>query len=485
MSVQSKPANAAAKADWSSIASAFHVLSARDLLAADRMERHQEIKHRMRWLAPDEAPLIFLFISHRWETLAHPDPSGRQHKAIQDLLRAICMCAEAVLVPGDERLRLVPSVDREGTLQAVEIVRRALGFGPFSDHPLGVAGKGARKLLEDALALHEGRRDLFRDWLAGMIGVWVDYTCMPQQPLAEKEDAEFRQTLRDLDKLAQASIVVALRDSRDDYAVRGWCASEFFLGSARSFSRSLFVDMGRLTSKEPVRTPSPPEPTNAATPAAEVMRSSYESDSSAWRSVLKEWALPAQPLAHHHIPDLWASYRDLQGSTFADSATDANPFRRVLDAISGLETSLVQGWLMTNRPWTLDIAAAVQQSMQQQGLGCAKDSDLVYLGLLVACQGWINAFRPLFRECLRRYVDAIDLSQHAATNAPRLTVTLMPLDERTRNAFSSIEQRSAAIWYSRLRSGDVGDPRERAAVCQIQEGLARQPARYVFAGRNG
>ena len=191
----------------------------------DRMLRHQDVKNKVVWLGADEPPLALLFISHGWETLANPDPAGRQHKAIQYLLRQVCTCAEAMLVPREKRLRLVPSLGQEGYLQAEEIVRRALGFGPFSDSQACLVGKEARKILEDQFAVHMANEGALREWLAGVIGVWVDYTCMPQLPLAQDEEVEFRETLRDLDALVESSTIVALRHDNDDYTVRGWCAS--------------------------------------------------------------------------------------------------------------------------------------------------------------------------------------------------------------------------------------------------------------------
>jgi hypothetical protein len=71
--------------DWESVTSSYHVLAARDLLAMKWMERHQDVRRRLAWRGGDDPPLALLFISHRWETLEHPDPSGRQLRAIQGL----------------------------------------------------------------------------------------------------------------------------------------------------------------------------------------------------------------------------------------------------------------------------------------------------------------------------------------------------------------------------------------------------------------
>src|SRR4249920_507996 len=102
----------AAPFDWTSLSSRFSIISGADLLRLEWMERHQDLEGRIRWLdATSEPPLVLLFISHRWETLAHPDPSRRQLAAVHTLLRRISICVEAMLGSRDHRLRLIPSLD--------------------------------------------------------------------------------------------------------------------------------------------------------------------------------------------------------------------------------------------------------------------------------------------------------------------------------------------------------------------------------------
>jgi hypothetical protein len=118
---------------WNDVVASFRVVSAGQLLSLQRMVRYQELRDKPMWLKRADQPLALLFISHRWETLDHPDPSGRQLRAIQQFLRTICTCVEAMLVSKQERLRLAPSLAQEGILQAEEVARRIFGFGPFSD----------------------------------------------------------------------------------------------------------------------------------------------------------------------------------------------------------------------------------------------------------------------------------------------------------------------------------------------------------------
>ena len=107
-----------------------------------------------------------------------------------------------MLVPREERLRLLPSLTIEGNLQAHEIARRVLGLGHDDE--------GSGEDVERAF-LFGPDRQAFRRWLKGRLGVWVDYLCMPQAPFGGGEAEEFRRGLRALDGLVSSSTLIALR----------------------------------------------------------------------------------------------------------------------------------------------------------------------------------------------------------------------------------------------------------------------------------
>jgi hypothetical protein len=473
----------AERLDWISLSSRFSIISGADVLRLERMERHQDLRERVRWLdAQGEPPLVLLFVSHRWETLAHPDPSGRQLAAVHALLRKVCVSVEAMLGSRDERLLLVPSLECEGDLQAAEIVRRLFGFGPFAGSAACVGGEKAKATVQAEYVRSGGDRIRFCDWLASRIGVWIDYICMPQEPLSSEEALCFKRTLRELDSLVAASTVVALRESDDDYAMRGWCATEFFLGSGRSFANGLFVDMHRLSGGQPVAIPSPPPGLGPESNAQQVMADAYSSELAAWREALQGWSSADGPLVLHWPPDTWARYRDLQGAAFPGSQADPNPFRCVLDAVSALETALVAKWLISDRPRAFDLGDAIGRMVAERGLRCAKAEDLVYVGLLAACNGWIDAFRPLLRECLRRHVAAMELSTRPVGNtASALVAKLLPPPEELGSLLSKAQPNSPATWASRLRyANPVGDSQERSAIAQVRACLDQQPLGFSF-----
>jgi hypothetical protein len=468
--------------DWKHIAQTFHVVSAGDLIALNRLARHQEVRDVVRWLGPAEPPLALLFISHRWETLEHPDPTGRQYAALQAFLRRIGAVTEAMLAARPARLRIVSTLEREGDLQAEELARRMLGFGHFADDTVYRGAEAARKRVEREYARHREDSAAFRSWLISQIGVWIDYVCMPQRPLDAADDATFRRTLRELDGLVASATIVALRQAADDYVARGWCAAEFFLGSAHSFARGLFVNIDGFLEGRPVALPKPPTPTTPDAGVAATMSAAYEQDLAAWRQALDEWSAADGPIAAGHPSDAWARYRDLQGSAFTGVAADPNPFRRALDAIAEIETALVAGWLMSDRARTFDLGNAARRVMEHAGLRCANEEDLVYLAFVLASNGWVDAFRPLYRSCLRRYVDGVRLSiPDAPAEWPALVVTLRPLDTETRALFGAVRPSSPGTWYSRLRSHGRGSAQHEGAIVErVRAQLAHAPPNFEF-----
>jgi len=466
--------------DWKSVSSSFHVLPASDVLAMRRMARHQDVRNRLDWLRSEEPPLALLFVSHRWETLEHPDPSGRQLRAIQDFLGRLCTCVEALLVSKEERLKLVPSLAYEGPLQAAEVARRMFGFGPFGDSPAGLGSRKARALVSAAFEKRRCDDGSFREWLTTRIGLWLDYTCMPQRPLSPEEEPEFRRSLGALDELVASAIVVALRQAGDDYAVRGWCASEFFLASERSFARGLFVDIDRLEKCEAVALSPAPAPAGAPEAVSAVMQEAYANDLAAFRRACEEWSSFQGPLAQATPADAWSAYRSLQGSGFYTSEQDPNPFRRALEAIRSLETTLVETWLLSAEPRTVDLGKMVGDCLARHGLHCSESADLVYLGFLLSCHGWVDAFKPLFQDCLKAYLARAVVGAHqtAEDAPPILRVRLTPLDAEVRALLSQVEPCSAATWHSRLSTGP--STRERAVVDQVRRALEANPPQFAI-----
>jgi len=416
--------------DWKELTASFHVTSVEGLLSLARMERHQDVRARLRWLEAGEPPLGMLFVSHRWASPEHPDPGGELMRSVQAFLRLLLAAVEALLAPREERLRLLPSISGEGALQAEEIARRLLGFGPLSGPAASPAGPEARKII--AARYRSGERGpAFRAWIAQRIGAWLDYVCMPQRPLSREDEPEFVRTLQSLDRLAESAILVAMRRAGDDYSVRGWCLLEAFAGAGRSFARGVTLDIGRMERGEEAAVPAPP-PAAPDAFAAGVMREAYGQDLAAFRDACRRWTGEPIAFADHVPPDAWSAYRSLQGSAFADAASDPNPFRPALDMVRELESALVERWLLSPAPHAVDLGDAVAALMARHRVRCA-DADQLVLGFTLACGGWIPALRPLFRDCLRLAYDA----SRAGVVAPAIGARLLPLPPAVRERLSA------------------------------------------------
>ncbi|MBE0623315.1 MAG: hypothetical protein IH606_00760 [Burkholderiales bacterium] len=463
---------------WNEVASSFHIATAASVLSLNSMTRHQEVREKLPWLGKDGRPFALLFISHRWETLEHPDPTGRQLAAIHAFLRCVIRSVEAMLVLRQDRLVLVPSLTKEGVLQAEEIARRMLGFGPFSNSAASIDGADRRTIIKDYFDSCGSDRERFRAWLSDRIGVWLDYTCMPQVPLSREEEIEFRRTLDTLDLLAASSDLVSLRNQDDDFSTRGWCLLESFLASGLSFSKGVYLNVDKMEKTEDVSVPSPPVPKVANAYVAEVLTQGYEQDLAAFRDACEYWLHVEGPLVESWPPDPWTNYRSLQGSAFPDAGSDPNPYRPALELVRSLEVALIDRWLMSPDAHVFDLGKAVGLLMRHHRIRCA-DSTELRLGFLFALNGWIDAFRPMFRECLRQLSADANLAAAASPAAsPMLAVKLSPLDAATRNQFGRASPNSAESWRSRLAKSQTRSA--ESAVNELREALEQQSLMFEF-----
>ena len=183
--------------DWPTLSNEFRILSAYSLLSVNSFVPYQQIAQTNAWLRLDEPPLALLFLSHRWEGVKHPDQSGNQLRAIQGLLKNTCLVMRALFAEREQRLTLVPDLNQESILQASELARRILGYGPFSGGRALSDERRARSYVRAQVKALEPEK--FDDWLLEHIGVWVDFCCVPQQPRSRGESEVFDQTLARID----------------------------------------------------------------------------------------------------------------------------------------------------------------------------------------------------------------------------------------------------------------------------------------------
>ena len=454
---------------WASVAGSFRVLPASRLLDMTHMVRHQTILQESPWLDETQPPIALLFISHRWETLDHPDPEGRQLRAVQQFIRLVCISVEAMVTNHSERLALVPSLYKEGALQAAEIARRILGFGPFSESTASVGGKTARSEIVSQWSDYGGG-ELFRRWLAQRIGIWLDYSCMYQKPFAGEEEREFRHAMASLGDLVRSSQVVSLRYAEDDYTHRGWCAAEYFLGSSQSFARGIYFDLDRLMNRDSISMSPVPEGQGMG---SQVLADGYRLDREDFEKACRMWTECDLPLVDVSPLDAWSPYRGMWGNSSYTPDQDPNPFRQVLNAVSSLETSLIQRWLMSSEPLVIDLATECAQCLQANSLKSADQQDLSYLGVLAMHHGWIEAFRDLFASVLEHYA-----GWNSEQGEWRCRVRLEALESDQRQLFTQLQPASAPSWRLRLATRSGTGDEEAMVINALRESLRDSPPKF-------
>ena len=140
-----------------------------------------------------------------------------------------------------ERLADVPDIWRHAYLQAALIVGAAASktndivWGRWTD------------FWQKTQSLDESTQ---ASTLVSRIGLWYDYSCMPQpssqdeqQRTASNRDAPFQKALFRLPALIEACPIIILRSPNDGYGGRGWCGTELSIGRDRGRHIVLRTDL--------------------------------------------------------------------------------------------------------------------------------------------------------------------------------------------------------------------------------------------------
>jgi hypothetical protein len=456
--------NTEKKYNWQTLNNEFRFSSALTLSRMEALERFQTLNDRNEWLHSNERPLIILFVSHRWESSEHPDPSGLQIKALQYFISQISVVIRAFFCDRDERLSLVPDLAKEGILQAEELARRIIGYGPFADGHLISEGKSIRQEIAEKIKTLDP--ESFDLWLLSRIGLWVDYCCIPQAPRSAVEQTKFDSTLAQLDYLLEFATVISLRREGDDYSERAWCVSEVLLGAKRSFARSLFIDIERINSHLSVQIPSSPADTAVANA---IIQDGYDNDYKAFRDALFRWENEPNPLKDTP-PDPWSAYRSLQGSALLHLQVDPNPGRRGVEFVRNLSVELISRWWMPETKMAIDLEDFFNSEFAQVGLLTTEPSDRIYLGLILMKNGWVEELQPFFDECLSRLL----------TYRNSLKIEMQPTTQTFRNLLKSIYPNSPDIWFSRLSQKGGHSPEEKTAIEALRKEMIENPLAWNF-----
>lgn len=342
-------------------------------IRAKALLRLQRLEPLAQWQSPDpttffsvdQPPPLVLFISHRWDSCAHPDPSGRQLAAIQKLLGAIVDIASASVLSRSERLRLCPSILVHGLLQAALIV----------------AAKDSSDKEDNVWRSWEPiLRQIPNVDLLDHIGIWYDFACMPLESL---EPASYRESLQRLPDLVRACPILILRSENDHYEERGWCVAE--VAAARHDRNILVLRTDLLGTPIPASSLTPgdagfahlgdrPDPFFQLLEIALNDWESAEQETGRLRNLFV--GLPAIKEAEEarQVPILTTGRNP---HAFPQQRAILLYFMDALRELSHLDAR--HGFL----PQPFDLAAAVRNAMSQVQLTCTEPRDVVFVGLSI------------------------------------------------------------------------------------------------------
>lgn len=354
--------------------SRFYVLRATDVLRMEIFQRRQDLE--VEPMAPENCHLL-LFISHRWETTDHPDPTGKQLAALKSLIHFVCDACDALSESSiEERLRILPTLRQYGALQAILLVSR------LSSSVLSIASSMASQ------RVHE--------WLPNHIGIWYDFACLPQKPRSNSEHEEVQAALLALPDLllSEEISLIALRDADDDYESRGWCIAEARLSSDKMVFTPLVLRLDRLGTMSD-QIPLVSSDTN-------------DRPASQFRAALTAWEDKTEAAMD---PQTCWKIIVLQACTNPDSIplpADDSPMLG-LSKIAQFSLTwiiLLLTDLARKEGQVVNFSEAILRLLKEKGLQCSDDDDLIYVGLLAFLWSCEKRTRlaELFRQCLRRHI---------------------------------------------------------------------------------
>ena len=171
---------------------------------------------------------LLLFVSHRWETAAHPDPTGRQIKAIRTGLTLALCSAISDVEPDKATGSGLPEIIRRFFESEPGLAVDRLSLADWA----GAVIEAAKTLAEEEafLATAEAETESWGvkpilDRVRGQILLWYDYASMYQAPRSMEQEHAFREELRLLNRIQAGAATLVLSDD-EEYLGRAWCFLE-------------------------------------------------------------------------------------------------------------------------------------------------------------------------------------------------------------------------------------------------------------------
>lgn len=364
------------------------------------LPRYQELMAQSpdAYFSADRPPRLVLFVSHRWLSRSCPDPEGQTAAIMRRFLGWVLDALVAARKPAAERLQLLPSIARHGVFQAAWLAGCTRGFGEDDE-------SGFRQFVEEASASSDDARARL---LEG-IGLWFDYSCLPQtdgaagsQRTAE-ELALLSASLRRLPALIAASAVLVLRAEGDDYGGRGWCAMELAVGrpGRRHFLvRTDLLDTPILEAellgtglREGTAFP------DARQGLFKTMNEWASKKDGTWilRAVETEAFMGLDELEEERETPLFITPR--APNIFPGQLALLTSMADALGRLDQVDRLLGDGRLMN-----ADVAELVAGAMAAAGLTCTEPRDVLYVGLALLYARHVGApeFAEFYARCIAR-----------------------------------------------------------------------------------
>jgi hypothetical protein len=377
----------------------FRILRATWLMSmSGRMPKFEEVRKESPWFNPDAPPSAVIFVSHRWESPKHPDPNGAQADALRAFLGAVRSLREVRGGTEDERRAQVPSLLVHGVLQAAYFLDNGIAFG----RPEGGAWEADSKF----------------DDVLDSVGVWYDYSCMPQDGSA---DLSLVPGLQRIHQLIGESTMLILRRPNDHYDERAWCAAEISAepDKARHQCTRIVVRMDLLHRTFPLKHIIQSEEPHRA-PDMRTAEALFGTSTSEFSRPLRE--IIAKGL-EDWIEDPESALARLDGLyTFLSEVEDEREVplftaRRNPELFRGQRTLLLEMIerlrAVTETDFALgrkgrlevDVAAEVLGAMKKAKLRTSDPEDLLFTGLMILYSRHRGAPRmaAFYGECLARY----------------------------------------------------------------------------------
>jgi hypothetical protein len=373
----------------------FMILRASDLVdGKGPFLRHQDLQREQRdaFFSPNDPPDLVLFVSHRWQTSAHPDPRGEQAAAVRSFLGILRDVGVSAGYEPSRRKDRVPSLRVHGVFQAANLL------GSDGDRTL------PKQPWSDRLRRAEEPTELVDDILAH-IGVWYDYSCLPQgealsrTPPTYEEQQIINNALRRLPMLIAASNVLVLRTEGDDYGNRAWCVAELSIGQPGYRHFVLRTDLLGEAIEE----------ADLVAPEGDVDLSLLRDIDADWTTNASGWAtLRAMATGiYFWLGDL-ESKREIPLFVTGD-APGIFPGHRAL-LVSMLEEQKILDQvdrMLGDGRLEADVGELVTRALDRADLRSSDPADRLYVGLLMLHERHLGApeMAQFYASCLKRCLD--------------------------------------------------------------------------------